>query len=72
MHSARLNSTPTGTRGSNARSAKVAVKLVWSIIKPATRGPTKPEIEYPSANKLKFFARSTGGPIAPVACCAAT
>ena len=42
------------------------------MVKPASSGPLKPEIEYPNASMLKLRARSPVPPTAPVAFCADT
>ncbi len=65
-------STATGKSGMAARMANDAVKPAWSIVNPAISGPRSPEIEYPTASRLKLWTRSDASPSSPVAFCAAT
>jgi hypothetical protein len=55
-----------------ARTANEVVNPAWSIVNPAISGPRSPEIEYPTASRLKLWTRNDASPSSPVAFCAAT
>jgi len=56
-------STAIGTSGNAANTAKVTACPNASIPNPAIMGPANPEIENPSALRLKFIGRSSGRPM---------